>query len=151
MQTRGLLAFWAVITYLLSTGVFLWRIKLLAKPSFSQKSFSSNLQEKEEERIPPILFWADYFPFGINEPSTMRSSCFVQITKSYFCFTRDNSNWCGSQLFGGKALCVTKKKECHCFVEIKVKPQIYLPITDRGIHNEKLNIHSGYFKYKTIF
>lgn len=95
--------------------------KLLAKPSFSQKSFSSNSQEKEEDRIPPILFWADYFPFGINELSTRRSSCLVQITKSYFCFTRDNSNWCGSQLFGDKALCVTKKKECHCSVEIQVR------------------------------
>lgn len=89
--------------------------KLLAKPSFSQKSFSSNSQEKEEDRIPPILFWADYFPLGINELSTMRSSCLVQITKSHFCFTRDNSDWCGSQLFGDEALCLTRKKECHCY------------------------------------
>lgn len=157
MQTRGLLAFWAVVTYLVSTGVFLWRVKLLAKPSFSQKSLSSNLQEKEEDRIPPILFWADYFPFGINEISTMRSSCFVQITKSPFCFTRDSSNWGGSQLFGGKACFVTKKKECHCFVEIKIRlkvlskficPSLTEELTVKGlISTQGISNTNLYFKH----
>ena len=45
-----------------------------SKPSFSQNSCSSNSQEKEEDRIPPILFSADYFPFGINELPAGRPS-----------------------------------------------------------------------------
>lgn len=124
MRTCGLLAFWAVVAYLLSTGVFPWRVQLLAKPSSSQNSFSFNLQEKEEDRIPPILFWADYFPFGMNELATGRSGCFVQVTDAYFCFTRDHSNCWGPPLFTGKVLRVTKQKARHCSVEIKVRLKI---------------------------
>lgn len=102
---------------------FLWRVKPLAKPSFSQNSCSSNLQEKEEGRIPPILFWADYFPFEINELPTVRPSCFAQITKLDFCFTRSRSNWRGSLPLRDRVLPMAERKECSCLMEIKVRPK----------------------------
>lgn len=109
----SVLTFWAVVTFLLLTRVSFAESNSLAKPSFSQNYCSSNLQEKEEDRIPPILFSADYFPFGINELPAGRPSCSAQITSWTFA--------CGSQPFRDRVLPMAKKKKGHSWMETEVR------------------------------